>query len=68
MRREREEEVLPAVRLKDNAGAHQAVAAQRLNIVMTPLVRCSLVVLTELPLFPRSQRLRMLCAAAICQM
>jgi hypothetical protein len=41
MRREREEEVLSAIRLKDNAGAHQAVAAH-LNIAMTPLVRCSL--------------------------
>jgi hypothetical protein len=32
---------IPTVRLNDNAGAHQAVAAH-LNIAMTPLVRCSL--------------------------
>jgi hypothetical protein len=40
---------------RECGAAHQAVAAQRLNIVMTPLVQRSRVVVAESPLFPRSR-------------
>jgi hypothetical protein len=60
------QKALPAVRLKDNAGAHQAVAVP-LNIAMTPLVRCSLVVMFESLLFPRSRRWRRFSVDTLCQ-